>query len=220
MKKIILGMLMAACAMPSLAYNSNSNSNSGGNHSSGLRVDGYGNVNAGYYIQTCSSYKSVGTSSLFGKYEDYKKPYPELGRMHAELQKVNGLKSDNKQFIYSSMKEAHEYQYNMYRSLAQNTMQIKRYEKMVQKYPETYKMQKERYQQNRAQVIEQRKYNIEKTINDIRSQLDRVPPQHGNNGGGATTGQTDWEMYQECKIWWTYEKEATETGQYGNQGRY
>ncbi|EJG0765999.1 hypothetical protein C4G84_RS19480 [Vibrio parahaemolyticus O5:K30] len=198
-KKLMLpGILTALLASPAMAYSTQNVS---------LQKDSYGYVDVKLYMSICDTYKNVGYSREFGSVSDYDGPYPELGHFSAELDKVSRIGSSNRAFIDETMRKAHEFQYNTYRALAQFKVQIQRYEKLVGQYESTYQMQNEMHEENRAKLIKQKEYNTQKTISDIKTQLSKVP----YSGRDQVHEKSDWDDYQECKLWWNYEKQ--------NQGR-
>lgn len=197
MKKLLLCALALVAASPALAYDYEQSSN-------GLKVTQFGDVDVRYYVAMCHSFRDVGVSRFFGTPAEYKNPYPELGLFSAQIEKVNAISSLNRAFFNDTMTKAHEFQYNTYRSLAQNKMGFQRYSKMISEYPETYKMQKEKYDSYRTEVLKQRAYNVKKTINDITAQLDTQP---SHNSNGHNYEKTDWDYVLECRRWWKYEQE-------------
>lgn len=178
-----------------------------GYNGSGMKVDKCGNIDLNYYIASCSHYFDLGYSSEFGTYDEYDGPYPETGWFSSELEHTRQIKSSDVKFYKDKFKEAHEFQYSGYRSLAQMEFGLKRNQSIMKDDPVSYQAYKQKFLQLRDDIEGQISYNVSKTYNDIKSKLSYVDPSLLNrNGGGSEEVITSWTYYQECKTWWSYEE--------------
>ena len=57
-------------------------------------------------LSMCSSYESVGTTSVFNDMNEYTEYYPKMGQLLAEIEAMPGISSNSKSYASSQMSEA------------------------------------------------------------------------------------------------------------------
>lgn len=212
MKKLQIALIVSLLASPLAAHAAKGYCNpdrySSGYNDSGMKVDQCGNLDIGYYVSSCSHFYDIGYSSQFGAYEDYDGPYPETGWFSSELEHTRQIKSDDVKFYKNAFKEAHEFQYSAYRSLAQMEFGLQRNKSLMESDPTVFQAYQQKFYSMRENIEGQIVYNVNKTYNDIKQKLSYVDPSLINRGNSYNQEEiiTSWTYYQECKQWWSHEE--------------
>ncbi len=198
--RYVLALILLASSGLVSAENNNSNENSS-KTSHGLKTDERGNIDINYYMMNCNSIDNIGYSSTFGNYEDYIRPYADVGWLSAQLENVRGIKSSDVSYYKTEFKDSLNVQYTSYESIGNMRMGLDRNESVIDDDPVMYAAYKGLLEDQIIKIEDQIDYNTGWVIGKIKTQLSKTT---STKDGQIIT--SSWSKYKSCKKWWDYEQ--------------
>ncbi|MEZ8293412.1 hypothetical protein AB6D11_06115 [Vibrio splendidus] len=153
----------------------------------------------------CGTYKAIGPTTVFGQPSEYNGYFNDMGIFHSKMERISGLTSQSRSFAAKHFKESRQYQWDVYRMLAQQEASTKRYDDHMQRYDDSAEYINSLKAESRKELEASLKYNTNKTLNEVGNVMRDNPPRSYSKN--STESMSDMDTFVECEEWWRWEIE-------------